>query len=316
MAQSNNDNSNHELEGNGILSKVSASDFDTLFEEGNDLLGEGKYEEAISIYDKALVIDPNHVLTLSNKGFALLNLGLNQEALEYFDKALAIDPNYELAINNKRLVLDTISDQNNTPLSEPSLNNNNQTDSSNSTSVINTTDNNTTATSFLAYQNSTFGITVQYPSDWIYVEHDTILDPLSQPVVTFTPIEPSDSTLVRIIITPLPVVGEEQKPSLDQIAERTIELNQQTLSDFKLNESRPITLKDGTAAHILSYTYTDPDYGTTDALDILMIKSNNLYAIEYFAEPQMYSIHLPKFQAMLDSLEARLLRSPNSIIND
>jgi len=93
MAQSNNDNSNHELEGNGILSKISLSDFDTLFEEGNDLLGEGKYEEAISIYDKALVIDPNHVPTLSNKGFALLNLGLNQEALEYFDKALAIDPN-------------------------------------------------------------------------------------------------------------------------------------------------------------------------------------------------------------------------------
>jgi len=54
----------------------------------------------------------------------------------------------------------------------------------------------------------------------------------------------------------------------------------------------------------------------TDALDILMIKNNNLYAIEYFAEPQMYSIHLPKFQTMLDSLEARLLRSLNSVIND
>jgi hypothetical protein len=134
--------------------------------------------------------------------------------------------------------------------------------------------------------------------------------------VTFTPIEPSDSTLVRIAITPLPIVEEEQKPSLDQIAERTIELNQQTLSDSRLNESRPMTLKDGTGAHMLSYSYTDPDFGMTDALDILMIKNNNLYAIEYFAEPQMYPIHFPKFQTMLDSLEATLLRSLSSIAND
>jgi hypothetical protein len=34
-----------------------------------------------------------------------------------------------------------------------------------------------------------------------------------------------------------------------------------------------------------------------------MIKGNNLYAIEYFSEPQMYPIHLPEFQTMLDSFK-------------
>jgi tetratricopeptide (TPR) repeat protein len=290
------------------------NNIDALDGKGAALENLGNYEEAIVYFDKALAIDPNYTSALTNKGAALYNLVRSEEAIGYFDKALAIDPNYEFAINNKRLVLDAISDQNITSTSEPSLNNN-QTDSSNSTSVINTIDNNTANASFLTYQNSTFGITVQYPSDWIYVGHNTILDPLSQPVVTFSPMEPSDTTLARIWITPLPVVGEEQKASLDQIAERTIELDQQTLQDFKLNESGPITLKDGTAAHMHSYSYTDPDFGRTDALDILMIKSNNLYAIEYFAEPQMYPIHLPKFQTMLDSLETTLLRSLNSIIN-
>ena len=54
---------------------------------------------------------------------------------------------------------------------------------------------------------------------------------------------------------------------------------------------------------MLSYDYTDPDFGMTDAIDIIMIKGNNLYVIEYFAEPRMYPIHLPKFQTILDSLD-------------
>ena len=136
------------------------------------------------------------------------------------------------------------------------------------------------------------------------------LQPPTQPIVTFTPTEPSDSTLVRILITPLTIEVQEQKPSLNQIAERTIGLNQQTLSDFKLNESRPITLKDGTAAHMLSYDYTDPDFGMTDAIDIIMIKGNNLYVIEYFAEPRMYPTSSTKI-----SDYTRLLRCNAEIID-
>lgn len=214
--------------------------------------------------------------------------------------ALVIDTNYDPAINIKRLALDSISNQDTTSTTELSLRN--KTDSNSTTNVINTIDGNST-TNFITYENSTYGITTQYPSDWTYVGHGTILQPPTQPIVTFTPIEPSDSTLVRILITRLTIEGQEQNPSLNQIAERTIGLNQQTLSDFKLNESRSITLKDGTAAHMLSYDYTDPDFGMTDAIDIIMIKGNNLYVIEYFAEPQIYPIHLPKFQTILDSLE-------------
>jgi hypothetical protein len=169
--------------------------------------------------------------------------------------------------------------------------------------VTNTIDNNATTTNFLIYQNSTYGVAIQYPPDWTYIGHDTTLQPVTQPIVTFTPLDPLDSTLVRIFVTPLSAQEEGQKPTLSQVAERTIELDQQTLSGFILNESRPITLADGTTAHKLSYNYTDPEYGFTGAQDITFIQDNNLYLIEYFAEPQLYANHLPKFQTMLDSLE-------------
>ena len=70
--------------------------FSTLFDEGSKLLGEGKYKEAISVYDKAL----------------------------------AIDPNYENALNNKCVVLDIISNQNITSSERPLSN---KTTDSNST---------------------------------------------------------------------------------------------------------------------------------------------------------------------------------------
>ena len=54
---------------------------------------------------------------------------------------------------------------------------------------------------------------------------------------------------------------------------------------------------------MLSYNYTDPDFGMTGAKDIFMIKGDNLYLIEYFAEPMLYPVHLPKFRTMLDSFE-------------
>ena len=70
--------------------------FSTLFDKGSKLLGEGKYKEAISVYDKAL----------------------------------AIDPNYENALNNKCVVLDIISNQNITSSERPLSN---KTTDSNST---------------------------------------------------------------------------------------------------------------------------------------------------------------------------------------
>jgi Flp pilus assembly protein TadD len=41
----------------------------------------GKYNEAITLFDKVLAVDPTDVKTLNNKGNALDNLGKHQEAI-------------------------------------------------------------------------------------------------------------------------------------------------------------------------------------------------------------------------------------------
>ncbi len=52
-----------------------------------------KLEDALSAYDRALALDPNHVLAWYNKGVSLSELKCHDEALGAYDHALAIDPN-------------------------------------------------------------------------------------------------------------------------------------------------------------------------------------------------------------------------------
>jgi tetratricopeptide (TPR) repeat protein len=65
---------------------------ETLNDKGDSLNDLGRYEEAITYYDKALSIEPNDILALSNKGIALDDLGNYTEAIEYYDRSLEIDP--------------------------------------------------------------------------------------------------------------------------------------------------------------------------------------------------------------------------------
>ncbi|MGB6593241.1 MAG: tetratricopeptide repeat protein [Candidatus Nitrosopolaris sp.] len=83
------------------------------------------------------------VQQLGNKGAALVDLGNYTQAITYFDKALAIDPNDKYALNLKQLAQVTLH----------------------TTLPIQTITGN--VTKFLEYENSTYGIKIQYPSTWI-----------------------------------------------------------------------------------------------------------------------------------------------------
>ncbi len=74
---------------------------EALVNKGNSLVDEGKFEEAIDFYNKALEINPQDIVALANKGTALDQLGRHEEAMKCFDKVLEISPNDEEALNNK-----------------------------------------------------------------------------------------------------------------------------------------------------------------------------------------------------------------------
>ena len=61
----------------------------------------GRYEEALTAYDKAIEIDPQNATVWSNKGDVLHLFGRHEEALIAYDKALEIDPQNAEVWDNK-----------------------------------------------------------------------------------------------------------------------------------------------------------------------------------------------------------------------
>ena len=69
--------------------------------KGDALYNQGKYDEAIQAYDRAIEIDPEDAETWGNKGDALYNQGKYDEAILALDRVIELDPEYSMAWNNK-----------------------------------------------------------------------------------------------------------------------------------------------------------------------------------------------------------------------
>ena len=87
----------------GSLNETAQNILNTF--NGNELLSQGKYEDAISVYDARLSIDPKDVDALHNKGVALQYLGRYEEAISWYDKVLGLDPKYVNALYSKGTAL-------------------------------------------------------------------------------------------------------------------------------------------------------------------------------------------------------------------
>jgi tetratricopeptide (TPR) repeat protein len=72
----------------------------TLVTEGNQLLSQGKYAEAVQKYEQALAISPGEEDLHYNLAIALAKLGKTEEAKKQYEEALQIYPDYGDAHNN------------------------------------------------------------------------------------------------------------------------------------------------------------------------------------------------------------------------
>ena len=61
-------------------------------DKGIELYKQGKFEEAVKAFDKAIEIDPQNAGAWRNKGLALVELEKYDEAVEAFDKAIGLNP--------------------------------------------------------------------------------------------------------------------------------------------------------------------------------------------------------------------------------
>ncbi|HET6517346.1 MAG TPA: tetratricopeptide repeat protein [Nitrosopumilaceae archaeon] len=65
---------------------------DSLIKQGNNLLDEGKFEEALGCFEQALLLDQKNPELWNYKGVALRSIGRYDDAIECFNKSLEIDP--------------------------------------------------------------------------------------------------------------------------------------------------------------------------------------------------------------------------------
>ena len=63
-----------------------------------------KFDDAILLFDKILLRQPNHIPSLLHKGICLLNLGINKDANNYFDKILSVNPNHVNALGYRGIL--------------------------------------------------------------------------------------------------------------------------------------------------------------------------------------------------------------------
>jgi tetratricopeptide (TPR) repeat protein len=81
---------------------------------GVDLYNQGKYNESIQAFDKAIELSPYFVDPWINKGNALYNQGKYKEAIQAYNSTIEIDPQCEKALLHKSLALEKLNRNNST----------------------------------------------------------------------------------------------------------------------------------------------------------------------------------------------------------
>jgi len=63
-----------------------------LVVKGQSFLKDGKFNDALSYFEQALLLNQDDPDLWNNKGIALRSMGRYEEAMECFNKSLKIDP--------------------------------------------------------------------------------------------------------------------------------------------------------------------------------------------------------------------------------
>ena len=156
---------------------------------------------------------------------------------------------------------------------------------------------------FKTYENPTYGINIQYTSNWRVDEGDVYSDDYIIDIVSFIAPVTSDSeayspSLSLSIDTQPPNLNE----NLNEYLTRITNDYGDTLEDFEVIESDTNSILAGKPAYKLVSIDVEDDIDYK-SLEIGTIIGDEVYYITYDAEEEQYSNYLPTVQKMINSLE-------------
>jgi hypothetical protein len=166
--------------------------------------------------------------------------------------------------------------------------------SNSQSSPAKTTTNNT---NFVTYQNSTSGIKIQYPSDWLK-------ESAAGTGVTFVLPAGNNNNPEQFLakLNTTTIAGFPPNVPLKGMADGVLNGYKHFLPNFQLETYTNTTLGGNPAVRIV-YMFTDSRHGDFKASDTATIKDNRLYVIQYYIQSPKYQNYLPILQKMLDSFE-------------
>ena len=156
---------------------------------------------------------------------------------------------------------------------------------------------------WLLYENATQGVRMLYPSTW--TQQDSTLGDDSFILVSdfFSPEEEADGYFASVTIgidtmPPSTNLEDNLNESIDSFMQdpnvRDFQVLSSSTDDFTLA---------GMPAYYFESSYTDPEFGPTQALIVETIIDNKGYSIQYYADAPIYERYLPVVERMIESFE-------------
>jgi len=153
----------------------------------------------------------------------------------------------------------------------------------------------TTTTNFLTYTNSTYGIRIQYPSDWEKIH-------TSQSIISFR--SPLNSRFAIMIPLSLP-----QDMTLSSFSNASIKGISKNFESFNLTTSSLTTIAYNNPAEQIMFT-AKVRGSDLRFLGDFMVKDGKGYSIAFGSPIQQYSKDLPIAEKMINSLQIININAP------
>lgn len=150
----------------------------------------------------------------------------------------------------------------------------------------------------LPYENSLFGLEMQYPPDWLKTEYGSVS-------VEFLPPTKGNDTenYVGLWVYILPNGPSTSYLSLEDLVPQVLEEHKKTFTNFQLIKHNSTATLGGSPANILIFTYSNSTIGPVKVMEVIANKDSLTYVVKYIATSSTFPNYLATVQKIIESVK-------------